>query len=125
MRLLLSMFSIMFLFASCAEQDIVGIPPDSFELKQNFPNPFVDTTRIEYGVPSVGTNPPRIRIAVYNRFLDRIDILRDSNNHPAGMFSITWKPFSEQTPGLYYVELQQMTLFGGAIPLKRIAMIKR
>jgi hypothetical protein len=125
MRTLLLSFSIIMFFGSCVDQEIVGIPPSSYELKQNMPNPFTDTTRIEYGIPSVGKDPPRIRISVYNRFHDRIEVLRDSSNHPAGTFSVTWKPYGSSSAGLYYIEMQTIDIFGGGEALKRIAAIKR
>ena len=52
------MRSVFFLLA-CASlscQDITGPHPQYYELNQNWPNPFSDTTRIAYGVPSVGGN---------------------------------------------------------------------
>ncbi|MFA6467753.1 MAG: hypothetical protein WCW35_02575 [Bacteroidota bacterium] len=118
-------FSLLLLFGSCEDQEIVGIPPSDYELKQNRPNPFVDTTLIEYGIPSVGTSPPRIRIMVYDRFHDRVVLLRDSSSHPAGIFTIGWRPFNTLPAGLYYIELQKVTgILQENIVLKRIATLK-
>jgi hypothetical protein len=125
MRSILVAFCLTMLFGSCDDQEIVGIPPNAYELKQNQPNPFSDTTYIEYGIPSVGKNPPRIRVTVYNRYQDRVVILRDSSKHPAGVFALTWKPYNTCSAGLYYIELQEVDIFGGGEVLKRIAAIKR
>lgn len=125
MKTVLLSFTVMMLFGSCVEQDVIGIPPGSYELKQNAPNPFSDTTLVQYGIPSVGTNPLRIRVAVYNRFNDRIFILRDSSSHPAGMFNLTWRPGGSQPAGIYYIDLQQMDIFGSATTVKRVAVLKQ
>lgn len=104
-----------FLFISCGEQEIVGIPPTQFELKQNYPNPFSDTTVVEYGVPDLRPSAaPYMRITVYDRFKIKQAELINRGDHPAGWFKITWNGkgvngFKVQ-PGIYYIELQQVTL---------------
>lgn len=127
MKTVLLSFTVMMLFGSCVEQEVIGVAPDSYELKQNTPNPFSDTTLIQYGIPYMGTNPPYIRVAVYNRFNDRINVLRDSATHPAGTFNLTWRPGGSQPAGIYYVELQEATsfIFGSATTVKRIALLKK
>lgn len=126
MKQLLLVLCTVLLLASCEEQQIVGVPPNSYELKQNRPNPFIDTTLIEFGIPNVSSSPPRIRISIYNRFHDRIAVLRDSSNHPAGTFMIGWKPYNNYPSGMYYIELQQITgIFQSNVVLKRIVTIKK
>lgn len=101
------------IFSSCADQEIIGIPPSSFLLEQNYPNPFTDTTRIIYGVPSTGAgNPgPWIRVVVYDRFLQRQATLVEDSNHPAKTDTLLWlgrgPNGAKVPPGLYYIELQQ------------------
>lgn len=117
--------AVILLLGSCADQDVIGVPPESFELKQNAPNPFTDTTLVQYGIPSVGKNPPHIRVTVYNRVNDRIVILRDSSLHPAGMFNLTWRPGASEPAGLYYIELQTLDIFHSPTAVKRIAVLKQ
>ncbi|MFA5834602.1 MAG: hypothetical protein WDA22_14075 [Bacteroidota bacterium] len=113
------------LFGSCGLNEIENIPSNSCELKQNRPNPFIDTTLIEYVIPPLESSPPHIRICVYNRFHDRVTVLRDSISHPAGAFLIGWKPYNNHPSGMYYVELQQITgIFQKNVVLKRIATLK-
>ncbi|NUN70082.1 MAG: hypothetical protein HUU02_10270 [Bacteroidetes bacterium] len=113
------------LFGSCGDQDELGIPPEAFELKQNAPNPFTDTTLIQYGIPTTAKVPPHIRVVVFNRLNDRIATLRDSSSHPAGMFNLTWQPGATQPAGIYYIELQTIDRFESASAMKRIAILKQ
>lgn len=113
MKHLLICFSVMCIFSSCADQEIIGVPPSTFELKQNYPNPFTDTTHIIYGVPFMGEgNPgPWIRVVVYDRFLQRQATLIEDANHPAKTDTLVWlgrgPNGAKVPPGLYYIELQQ------------------
>ncbi len=113
MKLFFICFSFMLLFSSCAEQQIVNTPPNTYELKQNYPNPFPDTTRIEYGVPYVGPGgaAPWLRIVVYDRFNVKQTTLMENGAHDAGTFNVTWSGRGvngvKVPAGLYYIELQQ------------------
>jgi hypothetical protein len=100
-------------FISC--QEIVNAPPLSYDLKQNYPNPFTDTTWIIYGVPSVGANAtgPWIRIVIKDRFNHTEATLVDTHNHPAGYDTVIWNGrganYQKVPAGIYYIELQQLT----------------
>jgi hypothetical protein len=106
-----------FLFSSCADQVIDNPPPASYELKQNYPNPFIDSTVIEYGIPFFGTNMqgPYIKIIAYDRFRRKQATLKDQPNHPAGQFAVTWNGRGvngiKVPAGIYYVELHQNNAF--------------
>jgi hypothetical protein len=124
-----------FLFISCGEQDIVGIPPSQYELKQNYPNPFPDTTVVEYGIPDIKpSTAPYIRLVVYDRFKVKQAVLIERGDHPAGWFKVTWNGrgvngFKVQS-GIYYIELQQVvfqSLFGPeeVYTVNRIAALKQ
>jgi len=129
MRNTIAAVLILFFLASCDEQSVDNPPPSTYQLKQNFPNPFSDTTVIEYGVPVVGNSTgPHLRVAVFDRYYDRQVVLLDSINHPAGTFRLYWKPYQKNPAGLYYIELQQIThsfLFSSSETLKRIVTIKK
>jgi hypothetical protein len=97
-----------FTFLACEKQDIVNTPPATFELKQNFPNPFNDTTVILYGIPS--SSSPSIKIVVKDRFDQVFSTLVDKSNHPAGSnFRIVWNgrggAYQKAPVGIYYIEL--------------------
>jgi hypothetical protein len=114
MKLLLISFSLMILLSACTDQQIVNTPPPTYELKQNYPNPFSDTTRIEYGVPYVGQGgtAPWLRLIVYDRFGVAQATLMENGAHPAGTsFTVTWNGRGvngvKVPSGLYFIELQQ------------------
>ncbi len=113
MKLLLISFSFMLLFNSCADQQIVNTPPSTLELKQNYPNPFTDTTRIEYGVPYVGPGgaAPWLRLVAYDRFNVKQATLMENGAHDAGTFHATWNGRGvnglKVPAGIYYIEMQQ------------------
>jgi len=132
LSLVIAFFSL--LLSSCAEQQIASAPPSTYYLNQNYPNPFKDSTVVEYGVPYVEpSNPaPWIRIVVLDRFNELQATLVDNPAHKAGSnFRVIWygegtNGFTAPT-GVYYVELQQLTFFGGSEDvsvLKRIAALK-
>jgi len=128
---LIAFFSL--LISSCAEQQIANPPPSTSELKQNYPNPFTDSTVIEYGVPDVRPNAaPWIRLIVVDRFNQTQAILVDNGAQPAGNFKATWygrgaNGFTAPA-GVYYVELHQLNFPGEGesnLTLLRIAALKQ
>lgn len=108
----LTFFSLFFF--SCADQEIIGIPPETYVLKQNYPNPFTDSTRIIYGVPYVGegNSAPWVRLVIYDRFLQQQVILVDDHARPAKTDTVLWTGYgingAKVSAGLYYIELQQV-----------------
>ncbi len=85
-------FSVMLVFYGCIESPTtgpntsVGPPPPNFFLDQNYPNPFSDTTRIKYGVPSSTT----LSIIVYDQFREEVRTIVSNNSHSAGQFVALW-----------------------------------
>ncbi|HTY11814.1 MAG TPA: hypothetical protein VMF88_12170 [Bacteroidota bacterium] len=121
------------LFSSCAEQQIANPPPSTYELKQNYPNPFTDSTVIEYGIPDVRPSAaPWIRLVVVDRFNQTQAILVDNGAQEAGNFKVTWygqgaNGFTAPA-GVYYIELDQLNFPGGVgdvFTLLRIAALKQ
>jgi hypothetical protein len=102
-------------FISCKDQAINNPPPPAYDLKQNYPNPFTDTTWIIYGVPSVGPNAtgPWVRVVIKDRFNQTEATLVDTHNHPAGYDTVIWTGrganYQKVPAGIYYIELQQLT----------------
>ena len=105
-----------------------------YYLNQNYPNPFIDSTAVEYGVPYVEPNNPApwIRVVVLDRFNEVQATLVDNRVHPAGTFKVVWyaegiNGFTVPT-GVYYIELQQVVYpegSGDVSVLKRIAALKQ
>jgi len=102
-----------FLLSSCADQIVDNPPPSTYVLKQNYPNPFADSTVIEYGIPLLGGNnpAPHIKLVVYDRFQRKQVTLVDNPYQAAGNFKVTWtgkgvNGFKVPT-GIYYILLMQ------------------
>jgi hypothetical protein len=117
--LLFSVFMLLFFFSSCnvepltGPQTSIGTPPPDFYLKQNYPNPFSDTTTIEYGVPSTGGSSSSVSIIVYDPLQEPIRTLVNNSSHPAGVFKTNWdgrnKRGSIVSSGTYTIEMQGFT----------------
>jgi hypothetical protein len=59
--------------------------PATFELHQNFPNPFNPTTTIRFSVPQTA----RVKIAIFNNLGQEVRRLTD-NPYPAGVYEVSW-----------------------------------
>jgi hypothetical protein len=121
-----------FLTVSC--QEIVNTPPTTYQMSQNFPNPFTDTTAVYYGIPFVGSNStgPTVRLVVNDRFNHTVATLVDIHNHYAGSnIKAVWNGRGsnyQKTPaGIYYIELQQLNSpsYGDVIVHVRRAALKQ
>ena len=60
--------------------------PDEFGLGHNYPNPFNPETRIRYDLPSAAI----VTIAIFDINGKEVRRLLDSENAPAGSFSVVW-----------------------------------
>lgn len=64
---------------------VTATPPASFELHQNFPNPFNPSTTIRFSVPRA----ERVKITIFNNLGQEVCRLTD-NSYPAGVYELTW-----------------------------------
>jgi hypothetical protein len=90
-----------------------GPIPATFFLKQNYPNPFKDTTNIEYGIPSTGGSNSLVTIVVYDLFRKEMRTLVYNYSHPPGIFQTKWDGLDSKgiavPSGLYIIEMQGFT----------------
>jgi hypothetical protein len=73
--------------------------PESYQLKQNFPNPFNPTTTIPFFIPEQSD----VKISIYDVTGRMIKTLYDRNT-PAGDHSITWNA-EDLASGNYFIVL--------------------
>ncbi|KAB2922053.1 MAG: hypothetical protein F9K22_12605 [Bacteroidetes bacterium] len=115
MRYALAVIGCIMLLAGC-RQEIENAPPPTYVLHQNRPNPFRDSTTVEYGIPYLGSGAagPNVRLAVVDRFGRRQATIVTSVNHPAGMFTVSYHGIGlngrKLEMGIYYIELQTYDL---------------
>jgi hypothetical protein len=74
--------------------------PKDFSLRQNYPDPFNPTTRIEYSLPENAT----VRLAVYNILGQEVALLVNERETP-GEKSIEWNG-AAMPSGVYFYELE-------------------
>ena len=119
MKLLFFCFSSLVLFGSCVvdpltgPQTSIGTPPPDFYLKQNYPNPFTDTTTIKYGVPTSGGTASTVTIIVYDPLREPVRTIVNNPSHPAGVFKTKWDGRNRNginvPSGTYTIEMQGYT----------------
>ncbi|WP_372906613.1 T9SS type A sorting domain-containing protein [Rhodohalobacter sp.] len=88
--------------------------PRSFDLKQNFPNPFNPTTQINYAVPENA----QVKIEVYNVIGRRVATLVDREMAP-GNYTVNFDA-SSLSSGMYFYRLQA----GSTLLTKKMTLIK-
>jgi hypothetical protein len=90
-----------------------GPIPPAFFLNQNYPNPFIDTTTITYGIPSTGGSNSSVTIIVYDLFRKEMRTLVNNYSHPPGTFQTKWDGLDSRgitvPSGLYIIELRGYT----------------
>ena len=100
------------------ESDLSNIPT-SFELEQNFPNPFNPTTSIKFGLPTKS----HVSIIVYNLLGQEITTLVNEELS-AGTHTTEWdgrdKSNSEVASGIYFYKL----IAGDFIDTKKMMLVK-
>ncbi|MEW5799246.1 MAG: FlgD immunoglobulin-like domain containing protein [Bacteroidota bacterium] len=106
------------LFYSCTEtttgpQTGYGPAPPNFYMKQNFPNPFVDTTTIDYGIPNTGGSNSEVSIRVYDRFQQEVRTIVFNYSHNPGTYKTKWDGKNNQgvvvPKGVYVIEMRGYT----------------
>ncbi len=115
---LFSLCSSFFLFLSCnidpttGPQIGNGTAPPAFYLKQNYPNPFSDTTTIDYGVPATGGSNSFVSVIVYDNFQQEVRVLASGNMAPNN-YSTKWDGENKrgiQVPsGTYTIEMKGLS----------------
>ena len=88
--------------------------PASFELRQNFPNPFNASTSIHFDLPRAGY----VRVEVMNIAGESVDLLVDEYR-PAGAHLVRWDA-RRQPSGVYFCR----ALFGGVSGVKSMVLVK-
>ncbi len=88
--------------------------PRTFELQQNFPNPFNPTTQINYAVPQQS----EVKIEVYNVIGRRVAVLVDREMAP-GNYTVNFDA-SSLSSGMYFYRLQA----GSTLLTKKMTLIK-
>ena len=100
--------------ASVTEVDDFSVIPARFEMMQNFPNPFTESTQIRFGLPERS----RAKIEVYNALGQRVQTLLDAMM-PAGFHNVSFDASTLES-GLYLYRLQAGSFDG----VKRMILIK-
>ncbi|MCX6152176.1 MAG: T9SS type A sorting domain-containing protein [Ignavibacteriales bacterium] len=77
-----------------------SLNPDTYTLKQNFPNPFNPTTQINFSIKKAGV----VSIKIYNILGKEIATLVNGNL-PAGNFNVEWNAANAES-GIYIYKLQ-------------------
>jgi lysophospholipase L1-like esterase len=97
---------------------VVGIPK-TFQVYQNFPNPFNPTTTIRFELPKA----ERVRVEVFNVLGQRVRILLDDNVEP-GFHELRWDGKDElgrDVPsGVYYLRVHA----GDMAQVKKMLLLK-
>lgn len=93
------------LIAPSASEEFGSRLPETFELMQNFPNPFNPSTTLCFGIP-IGSN---VNLTIYNVRGQAIKTLVD-HELSAGWYEMVWKGYDNQkhqvATGLYLARLQ-------------------
>ena len=90
-----------------------GTIPPAFFLNQNYPNPFTDTTNIDYGVPLTGGSNSLVTIVVYDLFRKDMRTLVNNSSNPPGTYTTKWDGLDSKgiavPSGLYIIEMRGYT----------------
>jgi hypothetical protein len=102
-------------------KDELNILPEAFNLKQNFPNPFNPSTKIEYDIPQNSF----VEIKVYDVTGRELNVLV-KEEQTAGNYIIEWKPEGIGS-GIYFCRI---TAFpreehtGGFLSVRKMIFLK-
>ena len=79
---------------------LINTLPKSFDLSQNFPNPFNPSTTISFTLPE-RTN---VTLSIYNQLGEKVAVLLNGEKE-AGIYSMVWNA-SKFVSGVYFYELK-------------------
>ncbi len=74
--------------------------PAELALRDNYPNPFNGSTRLEFALPATAT----VRLSVYNLLGQRVEVLRQGTLN-AGIHQVDWRPH-QHASGMYWAVLE-------------------
>jgi hypothetical protein len=94
--------------------------PTTYELSQNFPNPFNPITTIRYGLPSA----ERVTLKIYNLLGAEVATLVDNEQKATGYHAAVWDGRDKNgrvvASGVYVYRLQA----GSFVMMKKVALVK-
>jgi len=98
----------------------VIVVPTTFELTQNFPNPFNPSTSIKFGLPEKS----RVSLKIYNLLGNEIARLLNGEEKDSGYHAVIWEGKNQDgiavPSGIYLYRLQA----GPAVLTKKLTLIK-
>ncbi len=98
---------------TAVEENQIEIP-SSYNLSQNFPNPFNPSTKIKYSIPQSS----QVQIKIFDVLGKEIETLVNEEK-PAGNYEITW--YAEELPsGVYFYQLKA----GSYVDTKKMLLLK-
>ncbi len=101
-------------FTDIKEENEISSLPTSFELSQNFPNPFNPSTTIRYSLPEAGF----VKLVVYNMLGQEVETLINGFRN-AGTYNIQWNA-SHLASGIYIYRLQSDNF----VEMKKMILMK-
>jgi hypothetical protein len=93
--------------------------PQSFNLYQNFPNPFNPVTKIRFDIPDgISSNGQNSKLVIYDALGKEVQTLVDQQLTP-GTYEVSWDA-SSQASGVYYYSLT----CGSTMQTKKLVLTK-
>ncbi len=99
----------------------INLIPATYELSQNFPNPFNPVTTIRYGLPQAG----RVTLKIYSVLGEEVATLVNDEQKPAGYHVTIWD--GRDRNGVYVasgVYVYRMQAGSAVIMTKKLALVK-
>jgi len=97
--------------------------PSSFQLYQNFPNPFNNETRIQFNIPASG----RVKIEIYNIAGQVVKALLNEEKM-AGVYVVPWNGTDENgaslSSGVYFYRIEAGKKSAGFSEIKKMMLMK-
>ncbi len=90
-------------YSSVERFDQLSFVPGEFALSQNFPNPFNQTTSIEFAIDEP---EERVTMEIFNVLGQRIEILLKEKRLDAGRYRVTWYAEDGLPSGIYFYRIQ-------------------